>query len=315
MTVCDEKDQYRFGFNGMEKDNEAKGLGNSLDFGARIYDSRLGKFLSTDPWEAKYPSASTYAALNNSPMYFIDPTGKGGVAFLQTRENGEVYIRVVSKIYVYSNQLGADKVSAYASKIENDINYHWNNPVQIDGSGNITQEATATMFYGKNLPIVFDVQVEAVSPEEALSLAKRNQDAMDYSVNFMEIVDDGSGSQVTGTNSGRFDIRDLELNGNTTGAHEYGHLLGYFRKEALQQSNKEVRDDEFHADGLSEQKSIMARPLGSTHLDLSKRRVTTTDIKRINKGKGAANFYNGKQRIGSVPDNNVNVQTGSNFQR
>jgi len=33
---------YRFGFNGMEKGDEVKGVGNSLNFGARIYDSRGG---------------------------------------------------------------------------------------------------------------------------------------------------------------------------------------------------------------------------------------------------------------------------------
>jgi len=33
-------DSYRYGFNGMEKDDEVKGTGNSLDFGARIYDLR-----------------------------------------------------------------------------------------------------------------------------------------------------------------------------------------------------------------------------------------------------------------------------------
>jgi len=40
---------YRFGFNGQEKDDELKGEGNSYDFGARIYNPRLGIFLSPDP--------------------------------------------------------------------------------------------------------------------------------------------------------------------------------------------------------------------------------------------------------------------------
>ena len=39
---------YRYGFNGQEKLDEIKGYGNSLDFGARIYDPRLGRFLSVD---------------------------------------------------------------------------------------------------------------------------------------------------------------------------------------------------------------------------------------------------------------------------
>ncbi|MES1249328.1 MAG: hypothetical protein ABUL46_01520, partial [Chitinophaga rupis] len=37
---------YRFGFNGKENDNEVKGTGNQVDYGMRVYDPRVGKFLS-----------------------------------------------------------------------------------------------------------------------------------------------------------------------------------------------------------------------------------------------------------------------------
>ncbi len=67
---------YRFGFNGMEKDDEAKGEGNSYDFGARIYDSRLGRWLSLDPLQSKYPSHTPYCFVNNMPIWAIDPDGK-----------------------------------------------------------------------------------------------------------------------------------------------------------------------------------------------------------------------------------------------
>ncbi|MFN0187706.1 MAG: RHS repeat domain-containing protein [Bacteroidia bacterium] len=67
---------YRFGFNGKENDNEVKGSGNSLDFGARIYDSRLGRWLSLDPLQMKYPSLSPYNFVANNPINFIDPDGK-----------------------------------------------------------------------------------------------------------------------------------------------------------------------------------------------------------------------------------------------
>lgn len=75
--VCDEKDNYRFGFNGMEKDNEAKGIGNSLDFGARIYDSRLGRFLSVDPKIKQYPWQTSYCLADNNPILFEDIEGEG----------------------------------------------------------------------------------------------------------------------------------------------------------------------------------------------------------------------------------------------
>jgi len=46
---------YVYGFQGQERDDEVKGDGNSYDFLFRIYDPRLGKFLSTDPLEGEYP--------------------------------------------------------------------------------------------------------------------------------------------------------------------------------------------------------------------------------------------------------------------
>lgn len=66
----------RYGFNGMEKDNELKGDGNSLDFGARIYDSRIGRFLSLDPHASNYASLSDYVFVGNMPINAIDPDGR-----------------------------------------------------------------------------------------------------------------------------------------------------------------------------------------------------------------------------------------------
>lgn len=67
---------YTYGFNGMEKDDEIKGSGNSYDFGARIYDPRIVRWLSLDPAAAEYPSLSDYSFVANSPIQYIDPDGK-----------------------------------------------------------------------------------------------------------------------------------------------------------------------------------------------------------------------------------------------
>jgi len=66
----------RYGFNSMEKDDELKGTGNSYDFGARMYDPRLGRWLAVDPLVAKYPALSPYSYCANNPILFIDPDGK-----------------------------------------------------------------------------------------------------------------------------------------------------------------------------------------------------------------------------------------------
>jgi RHS repeat-associated protein len=68
---------YRYGFNGKEDDNEVKGDGNQVDFGERIYDSRLGRFLSIDPLARKLPWNSPYDFAENRPIDGIDNNGEG----------------------------------------------------------------------------------------------------------------------------------------------------------------------------------------------------------------------------------------------
>jgi RHS repeat-associated protein len=70
---------YRYGFNGMEADDEAKGDGNSYNFGARMYDARLGRFLSIDPRFKDFPKISTYCYAANSPILYIDINGEGPI--------------------------------------------------------------------------------------------------------------------------------------------------------------------------------------------------------------------------------------------
>ena len=66
---------YRYGFNGKENDNDIKGEGNEQDYGMRIYDSRIGKFLSVDPFTPKFPWYTPYQFAGNKPILFIDIDG------------------------------------------------------------------------------------------------------------------------------------------------------------------------------------------------------------------------------------------------
>jgi RHS repeat-associated protein len=66
---------YRYGFNGKENDNEVKGEGNQQDYGMRIYDPRLVRFLSVDPLQKIYPWNSPYAFAENGPIENIDLDG------------------------------------------------------------------------------------------------------------------------------------------------------------------------------------------------------------------------------------------------
>jgi RHS repeat-associated protein len=66
---------YRYGFNGKENDNEIKGSGNQQDYGMRIYDPRLGRFLSLDPLISDYPFYTPYQFAGNKPIIAADLDG------------------------------------------------------------------------------------------------------------------------------------------------------------------------------------------------------------------------------------------------
>ena len=66
---------YRYGFNGKENDNDVKGEGNQQDYGMRIYDPRLGRFLSVDPIAERYPMLTPYQFASNRPVDGVDLDG------------------------------------------------------------------------------------------------------------------------------------------------------------------------------------------------------------------------------------------------
>ena len=65
--------EYRYGFNGKENDKDISEGGQ--DYGMRIYDARLGRFLSEDPITDKYPELTPYQFASNRPVDGIDEDG------------------------------------------------------------------------------------------------------------------------------------------------------------------------------------------------------------------------------------------------
>jgi RHS repeat-associated protein len=65
--------KYRYGFNGKENDKDISEGGQ--DYGMRIYDVRIAKFLSVDPLTRSYPWYTPYQFAGNSPISNIDLDG------------------------------------------------------------------------------------------------------------------------------------------------------------------------------------------------------------------------------------------------
>lgn len=75
-----------------------KGNGNSYDFGARMYDSRLGRWLTIDPLVKKYPGLTPYQFSFNCPTIFKDPNGEDGIL---TIDNGRKNVTLETTVYLY----------------------------------------------------------------------------------------------------------------------------------------------------------------------------------------------------------------------
>jgi RHS repeat-associated protein len=67
---------YRYGFNGKEADtNREWGSLTHYDYGFRIYNPAIARFLSVDPLTRKYPELTPYQFASNTPIQAIDLDG------------------------------------------------------------------------------------------------------------------------------------------------------------------------------------------------------------------------------------------------
>ncbi len=93
--------KYRYGFNGKEKDDEVKGEGKQYDYGFRIYDPRIGRFLSVDPLAKEYPWYTPYQFAGNKPVQCIDLDGaEESVPYMQNAAFERIQASSPSNSYV-----------------------------------------------------------------------------------------------------------------------------------------------------------------------------------------------------------------------
>ncbi|OFY11305.1 MAG: hypothetical protein A2W94_07175 [Bacteroidetes bacterium GWE2_42_42] len=174
-------DNYRFGFNGKEKVDELfESSGSAYDFGARLYDSRLGRWMACDPMAVKYPGYSPYHFGYCDPIAVIDPDGRenvivvgvqGGPDEYMTRENNfygravhhakklsssgeqttvlinrnDIADRIRGERYIFKLRESGVKIVYYSS--EQDIFNYVNNRSKMDESGKeYTEDVTDLVF-------------------------------------------------------------------------------------------------------------------------------------------------------------------------
>jgi RHS repeat-associated protein len=157
-------EDYRYGFNGMEKDDELKGEGNSYDYGARMLDSRVGRFLSLDPLENVFPFVSPYVYALNNPIYIIDFDGKKPdpiiIKYIQIALNNMPKIKANKefqdlRLKVYGESKYTNRVAATL----NDKKYLYKKSTKGILKNNKHEGETTLDFYGMKLNVNYSLFV------------------------------------------------------------------------------------------------------------------------------------------------------------
>jgi RHS repeat-associated protein len=162
----DSLEDYRYGFQGQEKDDEIKGEGNSLNYTYRMHDPRVGRFFARDPIAHKFPYNSPYAFSENRAIDGIELEGLEVTPYQEKKAHKPVFTEDAGTV-----------VERVGNAAENIVNFLTNVTVlpAYNASSSVIN-GTYNLFTGKyNQVTLPDIIQDA---EYSLQKACRNQ--LDY---------------------------------------------------------------------------------------------------------------------------------------
>ncbi|MBL7994993.1 RHS repeat-associated core domain-containing protein [bacterium] len=173
-TVNEPKEQ----FTGKERDSES-----GLDyFGARYYNSEIGRWLATDPMGIKYPDLSPYVYAVNNPLRVIDidgrdvivlsaPSGardKGHMAVLIGNDNNGWYLYSKNGTYGSSGTSGASDKNPQTGVYFESLDAFANHKTNFTEEGDV--------YYTGAYRIESDVETDATMMDAAADIIEEPYD-------------------------------------------------------------------------------------------------------------------------------------------
>jgi RHS repeat-associated protein len=192
---------YRYAFNGQEKVDEI--VGGDLDFGARIYDSRLGRFFSRDRFADHTPYYSPYIFAGCSPINAIDANG----------DSIKLKFAAPAIMNIYVNWMNKQLEGQFEVQLQ---------PINDADGYNYALKIVATANGG-------DESKMTEGGKWFYRYLKHYSELTTYDVS-QEVVQDDKGVRLGSYNSGKIDIGDLMAidaagDGGVTGRAIYVHEL------------------------------------------------------------------------------------------
>ncbi len=216
------------GFNGKRKDDEIYGQGNTYDYGARMYDARLGRPITVDPMYASFPELSTYQFASNTPIWAIDLDGKEARVLNNYDNSGNVTsIEIVVDIQVRngSTKITQEEAMNRAGDIKNAIEQTFSGEVIRNGAKVPVSTTVNLTKANEQSPFVVDFEDEARKDDDQTlgytDKIGRTQKNL-FTIKATDVVNPENQNEsypITGDLAG------------TVGSHELGHGLGLRHKD------------------------------------------------------------------------------------
>jgi RHS repeat-associated protein len=160
--------EYRYGFQGQEKDDEIKGNGNSVNYKYRMHDPRLGRFFAVDPLTSSYPWNSPYAFSENKVIAWIELEGlesffAADMTYLGTINNDTKIKYIVADDLIEDTKNKVLTINNYPGAVTSEKN----SKKIISGSNLITDE-TMSQFYEVPSETRLDTKLSLAPPPQKL---------------------------------------------------------------------------------------------------------------------------------------------------
>jgi RHS repeat-associated protein len=173
-----ERSEYLYGFNGKERDGNGEFGSTVYDYGFRIYNPSIAKFLSVDPLTKSYPMLTPYQFASNTPIAAIDLDGlEAVISITGTYWKNEITKAVNSGDTERATYLAFKAISTTLDDIGQDSKDY----AARDWKGNSPASQSWDKSNPQGLTVVFDGETEAV-----FRIAQAEEKQSWYSGTFIE---------------------------------------------------------------------------------------------------------------------------------